>query len=323
MVLVFTSTPPHHLVLVVLVLLLISVFSPICFAKCHVDDEAGLLAFKSGITQDHGLLSSWIPGTDCCKWSGVRCLNTDYDRVTNLILYGDSTVPNGSLTGTISPSLFIKAQQLSRISIESHPNLTGTLPKEIFNLPNLVYISMRYTKLSGLLSIDDKTPKSTRFKQLSLVANQFTGPIPNSISQFTHLIALDLNDNKFSGGIPYGIRYLRKLVHMSLDNNQLSGQIPDIFSLFAFKELTLSYNKLSGRIPPSLSSLAPELVLFRASHNALTGRIPDYIANFKQLIDLDLSYNRLSGPIPKTKFPAESFLGNAGLCGSPLPPCKN
>ncbi|KAF5187884.1 Leucine-rich repeat receptor protein kinase msp1 [Thalictrum thalictroides] len=317
MALAFTSAT-HHLALVLL--LLVTVLSPLCFAKCHVDDEAGLLAFKSGITHDpSGFLSSWIPGTDCCRWSNIHCINTD--RVTDLIIYGDTTNPNGSLTGTISPSLFIKVRQLSRISIQDHPNITGTLPKEMFNLPRLQFVTIKNTKLSGLLRIDIG-PKSDRFQELSLSANQFTGSIPNSISQFTHLTALDLNDNKIYGGIPYGIRRLTKLTHLALKGNQLSGGIPDIFNSFALIELDLSYNKLSGGIPPSFSSLAPQLQFFRASHNALTGRIPAYLSNFKQLDGLDLSYNRLSGPIPTTKFPAESFIGNDGLCGSPLPPCK-
>ncbi|CAH2035215.1 unnamed protein product [Thlaspi arvense] len=57
-------------------------------ATCHPDDEAGLLAFKSGITEDPlGMLSSWKKGTDCCSsWSHVICQLSD--RVTLLYLDG-------------------------------------------------------------------------------------------------------------------------------------------------------------------------------------------------------------------------------------------
>ncbi|PIA29853.1 hypothetical protein AQUCO_05800137v1 [Aquilegia coerulea] len=297
--------------------------SPLCFAKCHVDDEAGLLAFKSGITRDpSGMLSSWIPGTDCCSWSGLTCFSSDLpsDRVTDLFLSGDATNPNSFLTGTISPSLFIKARRLSRIFIEN-TNITGTLPKDIFNLPRLQFLTIRNNKLSGPLRIDI-SPKSDRFQSLELDGNQFTGSIPNSISQFTHLLSLYLNNNKFSGGIPYSFRQFRNMTYLRLQNNQLSGGIPDIFKSLVLRDFDLSYNKLSGGIPPSFSFLAPELQFFRASHNALTGRIPDYLRNFQTLDELDLSYNRLSGPIPTTKFPVESFIGNDRLCGFPLSPCK-
>ncbi|KAL6269072.1 hypothetical protein ACE6H2_025983 [Prunus campanulata] len=61
-------------------------------AACHVDDEEGLLAFKSGITADpSNKLSSWKPGTDCCAWAGINCLN---NRVTSLSLGGQPDQPN-------------------------------------------------------------------------------------------------------------------------------------------------------------------------------------------------------------------------------------
>ncbi|PIA29870.1 hypothetical protein AQUCO_05800149v1 [Aquilegia coerulea] len=294
-----TSTPtPRHLPLVVVVLLL-SIFSPICFGKCHKDDEAGLLGFKSGITEDpEGMLSSWIPGTDCCKWSNVNCFNANNKRVTQLVLYGSNPVffPNSYLTGTISPSL-LKVGQLTQLYLRNLRNLTGPLPKGLFDLPMLKQVYIEDNKLSGPLSLS-KSPKSNRLE----------------------LLVLD--DNKFSGGIPHGIQCLRNLTTLSLRNNRFSGGIPNIFKSLAFKELHLSHNKFFGEIPPSFSFLAPQLEIFNASHNTLTGKIPKYLKNFNKLEKLDLSYNRLSGQIPTTKFSPESFVGNDHLCGSPLPPCR-
>uniref|UniRef100_A0A8R7P7A6 Uncharacterized protein n=1 Tax=Triticum urartu TaxID=4572 RepID=A0A8R7P7A6_TRIUA len=56
-------------------------------------------------------------------------------------------------------------------------------------------------------------------------------------------------------------------------------------------------------------------------NSSLSGPIPDL--HLPKLRYLNLSYNNLSGPIPAAlqKFPANSFLDNAFLCGLPLEPC--
>lgn len=110
---------------------------------CHPDDEAGLLAFKAGITSDpSGMLSSWKHGTTCCTWNGIECT---YSRITSFELIGNSS---SSLSGTISPSLS-KLQALEQLLIISHPNITGYFPTFISNLPNLIYIYLEDNGLSG------------------------------------------------------------------------------------------------------------------------------------------------------------------------------
>ncbi|KAL8091761.1 uncharacterized protein LOC141689628 [Apium graveolens] len=250
-----------------------STFLSYSSAVCHVDDESGLLAFKSGITSDpSGLLTSWKKGTDCCTWNGVSC---DQDnRVNSLSIYGDLGSPNKYLSGTISPKLR-KLTGLSAFSLVDTRNITGPFPGFFFRIPSIQIIYIQNNKLSGHI---------TRW-----------------IGNLTQLVALGLNGNQFRGNIPSSLSKLTQLTQLLLQQNQFSGKIPEIFtSLTDIGSLNFSYNKFSGNIPQTLAHLAPRVGYLDLSHNLLTGQIPSFLGNFRTLDTLSLSHNTLSGTVPKT-----------------------
>lgn len=74
---------------------------------------------------------------------------------------------------------------------------------------------------------------------------------------------------------------------------------------------------MNGTLPESLGLLS-QLYLLILRNNSFSGSIPPL--NLANLTLFDVSYNNLSGSIPATllKFPADSYAGNAGLCGPPL-----
>ncbi|KAG5581747.1 hypothetical protein H5410_052374 [Solanum commersonii] len=266
-----------------------------CLANCHVDDETGLLGFKSGIKSDpSGLLSSWKAGTDCCKWSGISC--GDNNRVTSLSIGGQPD-KNQILSGTISPSLS-KLKMLTSISLTNLKNLVGT-PNFLLSFPNIQIVYLENNKLSG--QIPPKIGNLTQLFALSFLGNKLTGPIPSSIGQLTQLSQLKLGDNLLTGTIPNTFNKLKSLSYLSLEKNQLSGSIPNFFnSLSNLRILTLSHNKFTGNIPSSITALAPILRFLEVGHNYLSGKIPDFLGKFRALDTLDLSYNRFSGTVPKT-----------------------
>ncbi|CAE5982255.1 unnamed protein product [Arabidopsis arenosa] len=242
-------------------------------ATCHPDDEAGLLAFKSGITRDRlGIFSQWKKGTPCCSWMGVICITND--RVTTLRISGSTVLGQSVVSGTISPSL-AKLQHLEGVYFTYLQNITGSFPQFLFKLPKLKYIDLTGTRLSG--------------------------PLPTNIDALSQLEELILEDNQFTGPIPTSISNLTRLTWFSLRGNHISGTIPDIFkSMTQLGFLALSRNRLSGKLPPSFASLAPSLVVLELNQNNLSGKIPNYLSRFKEMSSLYLSKNQYSGVVPKS-----------------------
>ncbi|KAL3503925.1 hypothetical protein ACH5RR_033766 [Cinchona calisaya] len=266
-------------------------------AKCHVDDESGLLAFKSGITSDpSGMLQSWKSETDCCTWNGITCLVDD--RVTALYLSGQPDNRTQILSGTISSSLS-KLQFLDGIYFLNLRHLSGPFPNFVLSLPRLLYVYIENNKLSG--RIPESIGNMKLLNVFSLQGNKFSGPVPNSIAQLTNLNQLKLGGNLLTGTIPLGIKNLKILTQLTLDGNQLNGTIPDFFtSLTNLFNLNLSHNKLTGKIPASISALAPNLRYLQLGHNSLSGQIPDFLGRFRALDTLDLSWNQFTGVVPET-----------------------
>ncbi|KAL5783629.1 hypothetical protein ACOSP7_008658 [Xanthoceras sorbifolium] len=167
----------------------------------------------------------------------------------------------------------------------------------------------------------------------------------NGVVCFNDIVTgLRLQEMSLSGTIDIeALRGMPGLRTISFANNSFSGPIPEFHKLGALKALYLSNNQFSGEIPGDFFSPMGSLKKLWLDHNKFTGNIPESTMKLRNLIELHLEGNQFSGPIPPlkqptlvtslnlsnnklegqipetlSKFGANSFAANDGLCGKTL-----
>ncbi|XP_031258086.1 receptor-like protein EIX2 [Pistacia vera] len=163
----------------------------------------------------------------------------------------------------------------------AYNSLSGTIPSCIKNLSAMVSIdydegnSIFYRSTSyfsttlylegavlvtkGRASEYNNTLNLVR--SIDLSGNNFSGVIPNEVTNLKALQSLNLSYNSFSGRIPETIGAMTSLETLDFSANQLTGEIPQVISGLTFlSNLNLSNNNLIGKIP-----LGTQLQSFDAS----------------------------------------------------------
>ncbi|KAK7294734.1 hypothetical protein RJT34_17629 [Clitoria ternatea] len=98
----------------------------------------------------------------------------------------------------------------------------------------------------------------TVFTSVDFSSNNFEGPIPEELMNFTALHTLNLSHNALTGKIPSSIGNLKQLESLDLSSNHFDGEIPaQLASLNFLSFLNLSFNNLVGKIP-----VGPQLQTF-------------------------------------------------------------
>nr|XP_023896564.1 receptor-like protein 9DC3 [Quercus suber] len=195
----------------------------------------------------------------------------------------------------------------------SDNKFTGNLPYEYFQCWNSMKVAnLTYSKVGNL------TYAVSMANPIYLIV-LFTITSQNFVWYRYFSFSLELT-NKGIKIVYEKVQDTLKVVDLS--NNRFEGEISEVIgNLKGLHLLNLSNNCLTGHIPSLLGNLT-ELESLDFSQNNLSGQIPQQLLQLTFLAFFNLSNNHLTGPIPQGQqfatFQSNSYLGNTGLCGSPL-----
>ncbi|GLU19496.1 hypothetical protein SLE2022_357450 [Rubroshorea leprosula] len=250
--------------------------------RCIESERLALLAFKQGLVDEHGWLSSWgneEERKDCCKWEGVQCSNTTGHII---VLNLTTKLEHGyylHLRGNLSPSLF-ELRHLTYLGLAGNDFNLSSIPKSIGSLNKIQHFDLSSCNLSGSL--------------------------PSQLANLTSLQYLDLSDNNFNNikNLEW-LSYLSSLKHLAFEWNDL-GKVNDwqqvINKLPRLTYLSLSRCNLRDVIPQSIPMINTSTFLTKLDlgNNNLTSSTFHWLFKFsKSLVYLDLYYNQFQGLIPE------------------------
>ncbi|KAB2596283.1 LRR receptor-like serine/threonine-protein kinase [Pyrus ussuriensis x Pyrus communis] len=204
--------------------------------------------------------------------------------------------------------------------------LNGTIPPFIYNLSSIKVIYIPQNNLHGTLP---PGLGHTIFPHLEIFvfhANQFTGPVPASISNASNLLLFSIAGNKFTGKVP-SLARLSNLNWLDLQENNLGNNeeggldfVSSLLNCTNLEVLSVGVNNFGGVLPESISNLSTKLRSINFLDNQIRGNIPIGVGNLINVERLGFSANLLAGTIPssigKLNKLYELFLNSNELSGS-------
>ncbi|MFO0331316.1 MAG: FG-GAP-like repeat-containing protein, partial [Bacteroidota bacterium] len=266
---------------------------------------------KNSIARVNGLPASCLPSseraalialynsTNGASWTNnTNWLNPNESTWHGVVVVGCSVeqinLPNNNLSGSM-PIEIGNLPNLKQLDLWNN-SVTGTIPAALTNLTNLQRAYLFNNQLTG--SIPATIGNMTSLRNLRLDGNRLTGSLPSSLFTIVNLRELELGNNQLSGTLPAQVGNLINLQKLGLSGNQFTGSIPtEIGNLSNLTSLILGINQFSGTLPSSIGNLT-NLVAFSVFNNQLSGQVPASLANLVNLNGLGLSVNQFTGDVP-------------------------
>ncbi|KAF3437309.1 hypothetical protein FNV43_RR20062 [Rhamnella rubrinervis] len=214
------------------------------------------------------------------------------------------------------------ANSLESLEFRSNPGLIGTIPTTIGSLRKLQSLVMLENGLSGKLPME--MGNLANLRKLVLQGNHFVGQIPSSFGFLSQLLILDSSRNNLSGSLPLSFGCLTSLLKLDLSTNLLEGNLPtelgrlknltlldlgsnkfsgglllaqSLQEMVSLEEMVISNNPIGGDLMSIEWENLQNLEILDLSNTALSGNIPESMAEMKRLRYLNLEKNNLSGTV--------------------------
>ncbi|CAG8436819.1 6896_t:CDS:2 [Ambispora gerdemannii] len=179
---------------------------------------------------------------------------------------------------------------------------------------NIIELSLVNPNIPGVVPND--FGKITTLQKLTITGNnqQPSGPLPSNFVKMANLSSLVIQSTNI-GPFPDNLDKLSSLKTLTLiGNKQFGDSIPASIGSLSLQSLTISSQGLSGNIPDFIGN-SKEL-----SSNQLSGSLPSSVLQLKNLVTLNMGNNNLSGSLPDSLGSAsfQKTLANLDLSGNTL-----
>ncbi|KAF7825513.1 receptor-like protein 7 [Senna tora] len=213
------------------------------------------------------------------------------------------------------PEFFAYFSNLTTLDLGSC-GLIGTFPKEIFQVQSLSSLDLSFN--SGLQGSFSSFPKNGSLQELILSKTNFSGALPDSISNLKQLSRLEISQCNLNGILPDSMSNLKELTYLDLSFNNFTGPIPPFDMMMKITLIDLSHNKLSGGISSALLKGLAKLVSINLQGNVLSGSIPSSLFSLPLLQTIDLSNNHFQGQLDGISNVSSSMLETLDLSSNNL-----
>ena len=234
--------------------------------------------------------TNWLdPDVSICDWFGIQCVSDTQNSVSSIVL------SNNRLTGTFPRDVY-DLPNLAELNVQGNDIVFSF--NGIGGATNLESLNLEEIGLTSLMGIS----QATSLKLLRVDGNNFP-TFPTDVFDLTTLEVLSLSDNLFAEQpIPSDLQYLTAMTYFSCGGCGFTGEIPNWFRLMPnLQYLKLSQNALTGTVPAILESMASlkhlDLSDQSSSGKGLSGNLPSF-SNQTALTEVFLSHNNFQGPIP-------------------------